>query len=58
MPVKLCPHCGAPTARLLTGVSTEAIVNYYRCLACGHVWTVPKDDPDAPTRDVTIKDAR
>ena len=25
-----------------------ALVSYYRCEPCGHVWTVPKNTPDGP----------
>jgi hypothetical protein len=34
-------------------VSKDAEVNYYRCGDCGHVWNVPKDNPDDPPRHVT-----
>jgi hypothetical protein len=28
-------------------------VDDYRCSDCGHVWNVPKDNPDDPPRHVT-----
>src|SRR5262245_2454621 len=40
MPIQPCPACGRPTPRLLEEVSRHAIVKYYRCDSCGHVWTV------------------
>jgi hypothetical protein len=50
-----CPDCrGAKVARLDVA-SAEARVHYYRCGECGHVWNIPKDDPDAPPRSVTLK---
>ncbi len=36
-------------------ISREARVWYYRCTACGHVWNVPKDPPDGPIQDVTLR---
>jgi uncharacterized Zn finger protein len=53
MPIRPCPECGEKTPRVLD-MSATAHVNYYRCSACGHVWTTPKDDPDGPIKDVTI----
>ncbi len=57
MPIQPCPKCQRPTARLLTGVSHQADVNYYRCEPCGHVWTLPKgpEAEFATPKDVTIK---
>jgi uncharacterized Zn finger protein len=43
MPNRPCPNCGADTKRRLD-FSDEQRVNYYRCPACGHVWTTAKDD--------------
>jgi hypothetical protein len=28
-------------------------MDYCRCGDCGHVWNVPKDNPDDPPRHVT-----
>jgi len=53
MPVRPCPQCRNPTARLLESASEHAHVWYYRCEKCGHVWNVPKNDPDATPRPVT-----
>jgi len=48
-----CAHCGGP-ARLLTDLSRQAFVNYYRCDGCGHVWTNEKNKPNSPDTPVTI----
>jgi predicted nucleic acid-binding Zn ribbon protein len=37
----------------LPGPSKDAHVDYYRCDDCGHVWNVPKDNPDDPLCHVT-----
>jgi hypothetical protein len=45
----LCPECSKPGGRRLPGVSAESIVDYYRCAACGNVWTHAKaSEPDTP----------
>jgi Pyruvate/2-oxoacid:ferredoxin oxidoreductase delta subunit len=60
MPIRPCPRCHRLTARWLEESSKHAYVNYYRCDGCGMVWNVPKENPDAPikqvTRDVPPKD--
>ena len=33
---------------MLDSASEIAVVIYYRCAACGHVWHVPKADPNGP----------
>jgi hypothetical protein len=48
-----CPACQSKHVQWLPGVSKDAEVNYYRCGDCGHVWNVPKDNPDDPPRHVT-----
>ena len=53
MPIRPCPTCANQTPRELDSLSKVAYVYYYRCEPCGHVWTLPKDNPDAPTRTVT-----
>jgi len=55
MPERLCPHCQRP-GRFLEAPSRIAMVEYYRCNDCGHVWTYDKNDPDAPPMDVTRTD--
>ena len=52
MPIYLCPNC-ARKGNSLTDTSTYAAVNYFRCNACGHVWTLSKTDPHAPPSAVT-----
>ncbi|HEY1302412.1 MAG TPA: hypothetical protein VGF24_02610 [Vicinamibacterales bacterium] len=48
----VCPSCGS-TGRYLPEPSKHAMVNYYRCPDCYHVWALYKDNPDMPHRDVT-----
>ena len=52
MSVRPCPHCRNSAPRLLDHSSADAFVWYFRCEACGHVFTVGRDKPDAPTRTV------
>ena len=52
MPVQRCPKCTNP-GRLLEHSSTDADVYYYRCDACGHVWSHTKANPGGPARSVT-----
>ena len=37
-----CPICQSTSARWLETVSEPAWVNYYRCRACAHLWSIPK----------------
>jgi transposase-like protein len=53
MPHSRCPACQSTHVQWLPDVSKDAEVNYYRCGDCGHVWNVPKDNPDDPPRHVT-----
>ena len=53
MPLRRCPKCNEP-GRLLTDASKDAVVYYYRCDACGRVWTHLKHDPGAPAVPVTV----
>ena len=46
-----CPTC-AKAGRHLSESSENAHVDYYRCDACGHVWTISK--LLGTSRDVTI----
>jgi len=48
-----CPACDN-VGNLLKSVSQDADVDYYRCQACAHVWSVPKGKCE-PTNDVTVK---
>jgi uncharacterized Zn finger protein len=45
MPPQPCPACFESTPRHLHETSKEAAVDYYRCLKCGHIWTVNKMNP-------------
>ena len=48
---QFCQTCRRE-GRWLEFSSDQASVNYYRC-AEGHVWIVPKDDPQATPTQVT-----
>ena len=52
--IRPCPKCDGPP-RLLEAASHESPVYFYRCTACGHVWTVPKRDPEGPIGHVTVE---
>ena len=45
-----CPECQRPDPRLLEALSRDALVLYYRCAGCAHIWHVWKSDPDGPQR--------
>ena len=49
-----CPSCQQFASCHLETSSKEAIVNYYRCGTCGHVWNVSKAHPEAPPISVTV----
>lgn len=48
-----CPHCGA-VPRHMEDVSKDAMVDYYICPACRHIWHVSKAQPDGPQVAVTV----
>jgi uncharacterized Zn finger protein len=50
----VCPKC-TQHGRHLAASSQHALVDYYRCDRCGHVWTV---DKTGKSRDVTIEVAK
>ena len=54
MPLRSCPECQRPAPRYLEGSSANASVDYYRCEACGHVFHIPKGQPDASPTSVTL----
>jgi len=54
MPTRPCPDCRATAPRFLPGSSAYSWVNYYRCDACGHVFSIDVNDPNGPCRDVTV----
>ena len=37
-----CPHCWHSQGKWLQFTSSLNDVNYFQCMACGHVWTAPK----------------
>jgi uncharacterized Zn finger protein len=53
VPLKPCPICRHEAPRMLDAPSKVATVTYYRCNPCGHVWHIPKNDPDGPIVVVT-----
>ena len=44
MAIQPCPACDKATPRLLDDSRRLAEVNYFRCEACGHVWTTNRYD--------------
>ena len=54
VPHRLCPLCRKP-GRLLPDSSHDAVVEYYRCDDCNHVWSHQKDVPESPPKQVTVK---
>ena len=53
--MKLCPRCDTQTVRWLEVSSRVSAVLYYRCEACGHVWTVAEAPSEMPSVLVTTK---
>jgi uncharacterized Zn finger protein len=49
-----CPRCGDPAAHYLTATSQRAVVDYFRCDHCGHVWTEPKAGQTGERQDITV----
>ena len=45
MPTLHCPWCARPAPKPMEEASDEAMVNFYKCGACGHAWTTSKIDP-------------
>jgi hypothetical protein len=54
MPRVHCPECQSPQTQWLPDPSRYAVVDYYRCEECHHVWNVRKDQPDAVPKAVTL----
>jgi hypothetical protein len=54
MPHRLCSICQVQ-GRFLEHISRDALVEYYRCDACGHVWTHEKANPNSPPEPITVK---
>jgi hypothetical protein len=55
MPTRPCPHCQKTAPRYLPASSDGAVVNYYRCDGCGHVFHVAKGKPEADPVPVTMR---
>ena len=50
--VQQCPECSSGDIRWLSHLSQSCWVDYYRCVTCGHVWTLPKPgDSTEPRSD-------
>ena len=47
-----CPKCEQPGI-YLKSLSQSSSVDYYRCVDCEHVWTVPKDERE-PASDSPV----
>lgn len=56
MPDTLCQQCRQP-GRLLDAISKQAYVDYYRCDACGAVWTHQKHDTASPPTPITVHES-
>jgi len=41
-----CPSCQSQTVQWLVETSQTAQLDYYRCVECGRVWHMPKDESD------------
>jgi len=53
----VCPRCGHAAAHYLTATSQRAVVDYFRCNPCGHVWTEPKPGQIGERHDITVHQA-
>ena len=51
-----CPHCLESTPRHLPYSSAFSVADYFRCDACGYVFTTEKDHPERPIRAVTTNE--
>jgi hypothetical protein len=49
----ICPECHGARGRWLPTSSESAMVDYFRCGYCGHVWNTPKGQPDGKPVAVT-----
>ncbi len=54
---QLCSECHAARGRWLPASSAAAMVDYFRCGYCGHVWTMPKGQLDTAPVAVTSADS-
>ena len=43
-----CPRCNGTTTECFEGISSRSIVDYFRCLGCGHVWNMPRAASEPP----------
>jgi uncharacterized Zn finger protein len=54
-PLVICPHCKDAAGYQLETSSKVALVDYFRCKQCGHVWTLPKPGQDGQSHDITVQ---
>jgi len=52
-----CPSCNTSATRMLPETTHHAIVHYYCCTECGHMWTLPKDEQPRGHRTAPLADA-
>ena len=52
---RLCPQCLAQAIRFMEEPSRVAVVFYYRCERCSHVWSVHKTDPTRVTHVTPLR---
>jgi uncharacterized Zn finger protein len=50
----VCQHCGSDQIRRLDA-TPRSWLHYYRCDACGEVWTVRLDDPQRTHHSVILR---
>ena len=46
---KACPACGTQAPRHLDEISKDAVVDFFECVSCHHLWTVNKFDASKMT---------
>jgi hypothetical protein len=49
VPIEPCPACATATPNRLDSSIDSAVVDFFRCTMCGHVWTVEKLNPSVVT---------
>jgi len=54
--IQPCAECRSLAIRWLDSTSQGALLNYYRCEKCGHVWTLPKGESDVAPTAITHRD--
>lgn len=49
----VCPHCQDAVGHPIESTNQLALVDYFRCARCGHVWTEPKPGQHGQRHDIT-----